>query len=136
MDNAMQTAATSAPESWNPVTKPFRVTFFYSSNSPGLHGWYSKSEVFATLDEALLVAACLMRKGQMEVRVDVAKNRTTWNAELPPRNGEPYGEPAPNAGYWEHVLSRKNSKPFYWAKGWSQARANKVAAYFAKKALS
>ena len=100
----------------HPTILPFRATIYYRDNSPGLHGWVSRSQVFATLDEALTVAAMPMTAGAYRVDVDVAKNRETWTVN----------------GYWERIGQRKTLNPWKFAKGWNEARVQKVREYLAK----
>jgi hypothetical protein len=104
----------------NPEAHPFRATLYFVDNGPGLHGWSSRSQVFATLDEALLVATCLMGRGCYRVDVDVAKNRSTWTTN----------------GYWEAVGRRKIREDFRWSKKWSAARAVEVRNYLNSKGIS
>lgn len=103
----------------NPEAHPFRATVIYADDRPGMHGWSSRSQVFATLDEALLVAALLFPAGVKEVSVDVAKNRSTWTEN----------------GCWEAICRRRKNKNVLWSKGWSEMRVAEVREYFTKKGI-
>ncbi len=114
---------------WNPVERPWRVTFYHRDNSPGMFGWNSRTYTFDTLDQALTVAAMPM-SGQYKVAVDCAKERETWGALRNPKN-----EDCGSYGYWEPVLSRKTGKKASWSKGWSAKRAEEIAQWYATKEL-
>ena len=103
----------------NPEAHPFRVTLFHHTSAPGLHGWASRSQVFATLDDALTVAAMPMSRGQYRIDVDVAKNRAEWSER----------------GEWEQIGRRLNGKSWTFRKGWDMARVLKVREWFAKRGM-
>lgn len=98
----------------NPQRAPFRVTTYWDDATPGNMGWISRSQVFATLDEALAVASMPMPRGCRRIAVDVAKNRSDWT----------------ESGHWEAVGKRLRKQAFQWAKGWSWERVLQVRAYF------
>lgn len=100
-----------------PSAHPFRATLYFADAREGMHGWSSRSQVFATLDEALAVLVCRMGPGVMRVVIDVAKNRKTWLEN----------------GRWERIASRKRSQTFKWGKGWNEARMLSVREHFEKR---
>lgn len=70
------------PISWNPTEAPYRVSWITRDNTPGLHGWSSKSEVFGTWLFAR-AAANRRTKNLKYVTIERAVNPETWS-----ENGE------------------------------------------------
>ena len=80
---------------WDPVTHPYRVTWYYKTNAVGCYGWGSVSETFATKEEARKVFDEPMAAGQFEVAVDYAENGATWQKD----------------GRWQSLDKRKRTTP-------------------------
>lgn len=61
-------------QNWNPVEKPYRVSWTISSAQPGCYGWRRLTEVFATEAEARAFSATKKRS-----TIQIAINPETWS---------------------------------------------------------
>lgn len=48
-------------KTWNPETHPFVVDFFSRTDRPGMYGWESRTENYATRDEAIAAVTAMFK---------------------------------------------------------------------------